>query len=64
MRAKCSMCKYEWDGEIGEKCPICNSNILVDIEATRAAEVVSMLEWYIFEIDKRRIISGWIKQKL
>jgi len=64
VRAKCLMCKYEGDGEIGEKCPICGSDFLIDTQAIRAAEITFMLEWYILEIDKRRMISRWTRQRL
>ena len=46
------------------KMVICGSDFLIDTQAIRAAEITFMLEWYILEIDKRRMISRWTRQRL
>ena len=49
--------------DMKKECPICGGEILIDIEATRALEIIKMLGWYLLEIDKRRMIIKW-KSKL
>ena len=62
MEVRCVQCEHTWnmDVEREKRCPRCGCEILIDLEAIRRKEVIVMLEGYLFEIEKRRILSKWI----